>query len=110
MGGSETARFPTHFSRNVLARASKRHQPGLGQCQRQICNAMTAEDARRFLKETVEEYGPLAPAAVAVLEDGFDDATTIISLPLKYRRKLRTSNGLERLNEGIRRRNQVIRI
>ena len=71
---------------------------------------MTEEDARRFLKETVEEYGSLAPAAVAVLEDGFDDVTTVLSLPLKYRRKLRTSNGLERLNEEIRRRDRVIRI
>ncbi len=108
--GASWHRCQTHFSRNVLARAPKRHQSGIGQCLRRIYDAMTEEDARRFLKETVEEYGSLAPAAVAVLEDGFDDVTTVLSLPLKYRRKLRTSNGLERLNEEIRRRDRVIRI
>ena len=44
------------------------------------------------------------------MEDGFDDVIAVMYLPEKYRRKLRTSNGLERLNEEIRRRDRVIRI
>lgn len=45
-----------------------------------------------------------------VPEEGFDDATTVLNLPKKYRRRLRTINGLERLNKEIRRRERVIRI
>jgi putative transposase len=41
---------------------------------------------------------------------GFDDATAVLMLPEKYRRRLRTTNAVERLIEEIRRRERVIRI
>lgn len=44
------------------------------------------------------------------LEEGFDDATAVLSLPEKYRKRLRTTNLVERLNEEVRRRERVIRI
>jgi len=47
---------------------------------------------------------------MAVLEAGFDDATAVLVLPERYRKRLRTTNGIERLNEEIRRRERVIRI
>lgn len=47
---------------------------------------------------------------MAILEAGFEDATAALVLPEPYRRRLRTSNGTERLNEEIRRRERVIRI
>jgi putative transposase len=47
---------------------------------------------------------------MAILEAGFDDATAVLALPEPYRRRLRTSNSIERLNEEIRRRERVIRI
>ena len=45
-----------------------------------------------------------------VLEMGFDDATAVLMLPEKYRKRLRTTNAVERLNGEIRRRERVIRI
>lgn len=47
---------------------------------------------------------------MAILEAGFGDATAVLALPEPYRRRLRTSNGMERLNEEVRRRERVIRI
>src|SRR5690606_10482155 len=47
---------------------------------------------------------------MAVLEAGFDDATAVIMLPERYRKRLRTKNGIDRLNEEICRRERVIRI
>jgi hypothetical protein len=44
------------------------------------------------------------------IERGFDDATDVLALPEPYRRRLRTTNAVERLNEEIRRRERVIRI
>ncbi|MED3765121.1 transposase, partial [Ureibacillus terrenus] len=37
-------------------------------------------------------------------------ATAVLDYPDRYRRRLRTTNGVERLNEEIRRRERVIRI
>jgi len=39
-----------------------------------------------------------------VLEAGFEDAIAVLELPERYRKRLRTTNSLERLNEEIRRR------
>ena len=44
------------------------------------------------------------------LESGLEDALAIMSLPDKYRKKLRTSNLAERVNEEIRRREIIIRV
>jgi transposase-like protein len=45
-----------------------------------------------------------------VLEDGLFDATAMLALPGKYRRRLRATNTLERFIEGTRQRAKVIRI
>jgi transposase-like protein len=58
----------------------------------------------------METYAPKASKAMKVLKEGFDDATAILSLPEYYRRRLRTTNNVERMNEEIRRRERVIRI
>lgn len=51
-----------------------------------------------------------APKAAAILDEGFDDVTGVFGLPAEYRRRLRTSNSIERMNEELRRRERVIRI
>ena len=45
-----------------------------------------------------------------ILEMGFADATAVLMLPEKYRRRLHTTNAVERLIYEIRRRERVIRI
>ena len=57
-----------------------------------------------------ELVGEGVPKAVACIEEGFADAMAVMALPEKYRRRLRTTNMQERLNEEIRRRERVIRI
>jgi len=47
---------------------------------------------------------------MAILEMGFDDATALLVLPEKYRRRLGITNAVERLNEEIGHRERVIRI
>jgi hypothetical protein len=42
--------------------------------------------------------------------NGFYDATAVLALPKKYRKRLRTTNMLERFIQEIRRREKVIRI
>ncbi|MBL0355334.1 MAG: transposase [Dechloromonas sp.] len=66
--------------------------------------------AKRRLAEFTERFAKSAPKAVACLEAGFEDAMAVMVLPEKYRKRLRTTNMQERLNEEIRRRERVIRI
>ena len=44
------------------------------------------------------------------LENGLEDGLAVLDLPERYRKRLRTTNLAERMNEEIRRRERVIRI
>lgn len=77
---------------------------------RAILDAPDNETARLLLSQTIETYEDKAPKAMRILETGFDDATAVLVLPEKYRKRLRTTNRVERLNEEVRRRERVIRI
>lgn len=108
--GTSWQRCQTHFSRNVLDKTPKRLQPEIKQCLSEIYNAPKLEIARTLRDEMLETYADSAPKAMEILESGFDDVMAVMTLPKKYRKRLRTSNSIERLNQEIRRRERVIRI
>ena len=45
---------------------------------------------------------------MSCLDEGFEDAMTVMVLPQNLRKKLRTSNHIERLNKELKRRSKVI--
>ncbi|WP_436663450.1 IS256 family transposase [Alicyclobacillus acidoterrestris] len=103
-------RCQTHFMRNLLDATPKSLHEDVYTRVRPILDAPDIQTARLLKDKFAEEYAERAPKAVKVLEDGFDDVTAVLALPERYRRRLRTTNGVERLNEEIRRRERVIRI
>ena len=103
-------RCQTHFSRNVLDAAPKSLQKALKGLLHQMYDAIDLENAMLIRDKMISLYGEKAPKAISILEDGFDDVMAVICLPEKYRKRLRTTNSIERLNEEIRRRERVIRI
>jgi len=102
-------RCQTHFLRNILDATPKALQDEVHSRVRAILDAPDHDTARLLLNQVLEAYETKAPKAMAVLEAGFEDATAVLLLPEKYRKRLRTTNALERLNEEIRRRERVIR-
>jgi transposase-like protein len=42
------------------------------------------------------EFGERVGKALETLESGFDDATAVLALPEPYRKRLRTTNSVER--------------
>ncbi|MDN5345973.1 MAG: putative transposase [Petrotoga sp.] len=108
--GATWQRCQTHFMRNILDATPKSLQGEVKTTVQAILNAPDIDTARMLLSKTIEAYGKKAPRAMEILEAGFDDATTVLMLPERYRKRLRTTNSIERLNEEIRRRERVIRI
>ncbi len=108
--GATWQRCQTHLSANIADATPKALQAEVHTRLRPIFDAPDEATARTLLASFVAEYQAKAPAAVATLERGFDDATAVLALPAPYRVRLRTTNGVERLNEEIRRRERVIRI
>lgn len=103
-------RCQVHLTRNILDRTPKKYQAGLKSELSSMFKAVTIKEARRLRDEIYEEYKDVAENAMRILDEGFEDAMTIMALPEKYRIALRTSNILERENREIRRREQVIQI
>ena len=71
-------------------------------------NCRRIEDARKKRDEIIDEYSDVAESAMKILDEGFEDAMTIMTLPLTLRRYFRTSNHIERLNRELKRRSSVI--
>lgn len=103
-------RCQTHFMKNILDAAPKSLQGSIKGMVRTIFEAPNIDIARKCLKDTLDAFQGKAPKAMNTLENGFDDATAILVYPEEYRVRLRTSNGIERVNGEIRRRERVIRI
>jgi putative transposase len=108
--GCSWQRCQTHLAGDVLEATPKGVRQDLHEHLRPLFEAPDLPTARVLLEQLLATYGARAPKAMATLEAGFDDATAVLALPEPYRRRLRTSNGIERLNEEVRRRERVIRI
>ena len=64
-------------------------------------------EARRLLDLTVEKYRFKAPLLASWIKDNIPEGLTVFMLPDALRRRLRTTNMLERLNREIKRRTRV---
>ena len=103
-------RCQVHLMRNILGSCGAKIRAEVSAAAKLVFQAADLPEARRRLAEFSERFAKTAPKAVACLEAGFEDAMAVIALPEKYRKRLRTTNMQERLNEEIRRRERVIRI
>jgi transposase-like protein len=77
---------------------------------RAIFNAPDRHEAERLLEMFVERYQKAAPKLANWAEEALPQGFTVFSLPPAHRRRLRTTNLVERLNEEIRRRTRVARL
>ena len=108
--GASWQRCQAHFIRNLSDACPKAEVEAFLASAKQVLYAPDEESARVRLRETCAAFVGRCDKAVTLLESAFDEVTSILSLPNKYHRLLRTTNSVERLNEEIRRRDRVIRI
>jgi putative transposase len=77
---------------------------------RAVFNAPNRAEADRLLELMVSKYAPVAKKLAAWLEANVPEGLTVFDFPADHRRRLRTNNGLERLNREIKRRTRVASI
>jgi transposase-like protein len=97
-----------HLQQNAVAyvpRVSMRKEVAAG--IRAVFNAPNREEADRLLGLFCERYRESAPKLATWAEENLHEGLTVMSLPSSHQRRLRTTNGLERLNKEIRRRTRV---
>lgn len=99
MPGVKWQRCQFHTLQNAMAHVPKvSMRDEVTEDIRRVFNADDAVEADRRLKELVARYEPTAPALAHWLEDNIPEALTVFAVPAAHRKKLRTNNGLERLN------------
>lgn len=74
---------------------------------RSIFNCSDLESAQARLKERVAFYSKSAPKLAAWMEQNLPEGFTVYVLPEPHRRRLRTSNAIERVNQELKRRTRV---
>ncbi len=77
---------------------------------RAIFNAPSRLEAEALLTKIVQKYGKTAARLATWLESNLAQGLTVFAFPEAHRRLLRTTNGLERVNQEIRRRTRVVSI
>lgn len=108
--GASWQRCQVHLMRNILGATSPRLRNEVAQAAKRVFQSADMNEAKRYLNEFIDRFQKTASRAVECLEAGFEDAMAVMALPEKYRKRLRSTNMQERLNEEIRRRERVIRI
>ncbi len=77
---------------------------------RAIFNAPNRIEADALLAKTVQHYAKRYPKLADWLEANLPEGLTVFDFPETHRRLMRTTNGLERLNQEIKRRTRVVGI
>jgi putative transposase len=101
-------RCHVHLQRNASAYVPKVAMRSAA--ARDISNILSApnrDEARRLLDLTVDKYRAKAPRLASWMEQNIPEGFTVFMLPDAMRRRLRTTNMLERLNREIKRRTRV---
>ena len=97
-----------HLMRNALAYVPRAEmQAEVVADLRAVFDAPDRPEAERRLAEAVGKYRTSAPKLSDWLEANFAEGLAVFALPRAHRRRLRTSNMLERLNEELKRRTRV---
>jgi transposase-like protein len=93
-----------HLERNVLAKVPHRLRARVGRELSRIFDAESPKIAKDRLDGFVAGLGKQTPEAVEVLVNGFIAATQFFLFPKPHWRRIRSSNGIERLHGEIKRR------
>jgi putative transposase len=110
-GGVPWQRCQFHLQQNAQAYVPKQEmKKEVAAAIRAIFTAPSLHEAKRLLAETVERYRGVAPKLARWMEENVAEGLMVFAFPAGHWRRLRTTNGLERLNQEIRRRTRVARL
>jgi putative transposase len=108
--GCAWQRCTVHFLRDCLGHARRDQHGLLAALIRPIFNAENAAQARDRLSEAVAHLDGRLAKVATLLEDAEADILAFYAFPADHRRKLRSTNPLERFNREIGRRTDVVGI
>ncbi len=109
--GARLQRCQVHYMRNFIGKLSKSEQKEGVRLLQEVFAATTKEEAITRLSK-VSEYllSKKRPHVAEWLEESIAEALVVLDLPEAHRKKMRSTNMLERVNQELKRRSRVVRI
>jgi putative transposase len=107
--GASWQRCQVHFARDLVGMVSAGRRGELAADLREIFAATHAQ-AMASAETVTARWQESHPAVARLLEEGIEACLACLAFPLAHRARIRTTNGLERLNEESKRRTRVVRI
>jgi putative transposase len=108
--GASWQRCQVHFARNLLGLVGAKHRGRLGEEVRGIFAATTAAQARITAHAAAQTWQASHPQVATKLETELEDCLACYAFPAVHRPRIRTTNGLERFHQELKRRTRVGRI
>ena len=108
--GASWQRCRVHFMRNLLSTVPKGAQDTVAAVVRTVFAAPDHASAMTQLHEVSKMLEPKFPQATELLEDASEDVLAHMHFPREHRRRLHSTNPIERLHKEIKRRTRVVGI
>jgi putative transposase len=108
--GASWQRCQVHYARNLLGMVGHARRKELAEGLRGVFAAPSRGVALRLASELAAKWRGSHPRVAEHLEEHIEECLSCLAFPESHRRRIRTTNGLERLNQEIKRRTRVVRI
>jgi putative transposase len=103
-------RCQTHYQRNAGAKVPRKARKEVHLALKDIFQAPDYESALQRAGRMIAAYQERFPALADWLEETVHEPLAVFTLPREHRVRMRTTNGLERHHEEVKRRTRVVRI
>lgn len=108
--GASWQRCQVHLARNLVGQVARRDRAALAADLKALFGAASVDQARTLAGELAEHWRGRPPALAVTLEDDLEACLACYAFPAAHRSRIRATNGLERLNQELKRRTRVVRI
>jgi transposase-like protein len=105
--GAPWQRCQVHHARNLLGMVGHHRRKELAEGLRGVFAAPSREVALRLACELADCWRESHPKVAERVEEHVEECLSCLAFPESHRRRIRTTNGLERLNQEIKRRTRV---
>jgi transposase-like protein len=108
--GAGWQRCQVHCTRNLLGQVSQGKRAELAAGLREVFAAPTYSQAMMVARRLAGQWRTSHPRVADALEEEIEACLSCLSFPAAHQLRIRTTNGMERLSQELKRRTRVVRI
>lgn len=108
--GASWQRCQVHVTRNLCGQVAATKRASLAAGLREVFAAPTWSQARTVAGRLAEQWRTSHPRVAEQLEEDLEACLSCLAFPTEHQLRIRTTNGLERLSQELKRRTRVVRI